>query len=70
MALIIDSFEGDFAVVEVDGKEMKDIPIKDIPQGTKQGDVLRFIEGKYEIDVEETKRIRAEVEEMMKDIWK
>ncbi|MDP4128250.1 MAG: DUF3006 domain-containing protein [Bacillota bacterium] len=70
MALIIDRFEGDFAVVEVDGKEMKDIPQKDIPQSAKEGDVLKLVNGTYEIDVDGTKRLRAEAEQMMKDMWK
>lgn len=70
LSLIIDRFEGDFAVVEVDGKEMKDISKKDIPQFAKEGDVLKQLNGKYELDVEETQRIRAEAEKMMKDMWK
>ncbi|MHB1653632.1 MAG: DUF3006 domain-containing protein [Desulfitobacteriaceae bacterium] len=57
MALIIDRFEGDFAVVEVDGKEMRDIPKQDISQSDKEGDVLKILNGKYEVDIEETTRI-------------
>ena len=60
----------DFAVVEVDGKEMRDIPKKDISQSAKEGDVIKLVNGRYEVDVEETQRVRAEVKEMMKDIWK
>ena len=70
MALIIDRFEGDFAVVEVDGKEMRDIPKTDISVTAKEGDVLKLVSGNYEVDFEETKRRRAEVEQMMKDMWK
>ena len=70
MTLIIDRFEGDFAVVEVDGKKMRDIPKQDIPQSAKEGDVLKLVSGKYEVDFEETKRLRVEVEQMMKDMWK
>ncbi len=70
MALIIDRFEGDFAVVEVDGKEMRDIPKTDIPVIAREGDVLKLVNGKYEVDFEETKRLRAEVEQMMEDMWK
>ena len=37
--LIVDRFEGDFAVLETsDG--MVNIPISDIPKGCKEGDVL------------------------------
>lgn len=67
--IIIDRFEGDFAVVEVDGQAMKDIPRTNIPANAQEGDVLKFVDGLYEIDVEETKRIRDEVETLMKDPW-
>ena len=50
MALIIDRFEGDFAVVEVDGKEMRDIPKTDIHVTAKEGDLLKLVNGKYEVD--------------------
>ena len=58
MTLIIDRFEGDFAVVEVDGKEMRDIHKTDISATVKEGDVLKLVNAKYEVD------------EMMKDMWK
>lgn len=70
MALIIDRFEGDLAVIEVDGQVMKNIPKTDIPVTAKEGDVLKSVNGTYEIDVEETKRIKEEAERLMKDLWR
>ena len=40
MRLIIDRFEGDFAVVELEDRSTIDIPKKLIPKGAKEGDVL------------------------------
>ncbi|ODA40993.1 DUF3006 domain-containing protein [Desulfosporosinus sp. BG] len=70
MAIIIDRFEGDFAVVEINGQAKKDISKTDIPVTAKEGDVIKFVNGMYEIDVEETKRIKDEVEKMMRDLWR
>ncbi|WP_088187341.1 DUF3006 domain-containing protein [Desulfosporosinus sp. FKA] len=69
MAMIIDRFEGDFAVVEVDGRSMENIPKSDIPAGAREGDVLRPVNGKYEIDSEETKRLRDETAKLTQDLW-
>ena len=60
----------DFAVIEMDGKEMRDIPKNNILATAKVSDVLKLVSGKYEVDFEETKRRRAEVEQMMNDLWK
>lgn len=68
MALIIDRFEGDFAVVEVDGQVMRNIPKTDIPSNAKEGDVLKLVAGRYEIDIEETKRLYDEIEKLMKGL--
>ncbi|ABZ82854.1 conserved hypothetical protein [Heliomicrobium modesticaldum Ice1] len=69
MALIIDRFEGQFAVVEVDGKGTIDIPRKELPVQTREGDVIRLINGRYEIDLAETKRLRAEANKRTDDFW-
>ncbi|MBM7867868.1 DUF3006 family protein [Heliobacterium gestii] len=69
MAMIIDRFEGEFAVVEVDGKKTIDIPKKNLPVEAKEGDVLQSRDGKYAIDREETNRLRAEANKRMDDFW-
>ncbi|OLN28426.1 hypothetical protein DSOL_4075 [Desulfosporosinus metallidurans] len=49
---------------------MKDIPKTDIAATAKEGDALKSINGKYEVDIEETKRIKDEAEKLMNDLWK
>ncbi|WP_282433558.1 DUF3006 domain-containing protein [Desulfosporosinus metallidurans] len=58
------------AIVKVDGQAMKDIPKTDIAATAKEGDALKSINGKYEVDIEETKRIKDEAEKLMNDLWK
>ncbi|HBW34506.1 DUF3006 domain-containing protein [Desulfosporosinus sp. BICA1-9] len=55
---IIDRFEGDYAVIEFEGKTMVDILKRDLPAGLKEGDVIQCTEGAYVIDKLETDRIR------------
>lgn len=67
---VIDRFEGDYAVVEMrDTDQMVDIPRKDVPANAKESDVIVITDGKITIDVAETKRLKAEIDELMKDIW-
>lgn len=58
--LVIDRFEDGFAVCENRSTlEMKNIKISEIPNTAKEGDVIKFINNKYELD-EQTK---IEIEE-------
>lgn len=67
---IIDRFEGDYAVVEFDGRQMKDIPRSELTPEAKEGDVIVLINGKYLVDAEETQRRRAEIAKLTEDMWK
>ena len=40
MRRIIDRFEGDYAVVEFEGRRMVEIHKKDLPAGLKEGDAV------------------------------
>jgi len=66
---IIDRFEGDYAVVEFEGRTMVEIHKKDLPAGLKEGDVIRSIDGTYVFDKVETERIRKETKEMFDKLW-
>ena len=65
---IIDRFEGNMAVVEIDGR-LQDIPRDQLPDKVKEGDVIVEENGVYLIDEEETKRRRKEIEKLTKDLW-
>ncbi|MBE6067445.1 MAG: DUF3006 domain-containing protein [Clostridium lundense] len=66
MKVIIDRFEGDFAVCEKENKTMIDIPKEILPEEAKEGDVLNI---NICIDTEETENRKKVIEELTKDIW-
>lgn len=63
MKVIIDRFEGEYAIVETEEKIMVNLPKILIP-GSKEGDVISII-----IDEEETKKRREHIEKIMNDLW-
>ncbi|GAA0120801.1 MAG: DUF3006 domain-containing protein [Clostridium argentinense] len=69
MKLIIDRFEGEFAVCENEEGKMINISRNKLPKEAKEGDVIIIEKEKVYIDVEETERLKREIEELVKDIW-
>jgi len=69
MKVIIDRFEGDFAVCEKGDRQMIDIKKDKVPSTAKEGDVLNITGDKITIDIEETKKKKKEIEELTKDLW-
>lgn len=65
---IIDRFEGDIAVVEIDGKT-KDFPKKIFPDDAKTGDVVVIEGDSVEILKEETEKRRKEIESLMDELF-
>lgn len=62
MTMILDRFEGDYAVLELtDGGETmyKQLPADWLPEDAAEGDVLVKAEGKYVVDTQETAKRRA-----------
>ncbi|MEC2056099.1 DUF3006 domain-containing protein [Peribacillus psychrosaccharolyticus] len=66
---IVDRFEGNIAVVEIDGKEMKDFPKKTLPKGVKVGDMLIFDGDTITISREGTEKLRKEIEDLMDELF-
>ncbi|BBW97213.1 DUF3006 domain-containing protein [Geobacillus icigianus] len=62
---IIDRFEGDIAVVEIDKKTL-DLPKTIFPKETDVGNVV-IIE--VTIDKKETEKLRKEIEELMNEVF-
>jgi hypothetical protein len=69
MKVVIDRFEGDYAVCEKENREMIDIKRDRIPKEAKESDVLDIQDDKIEIDVNETEKRKKEIEELTKDLW-
>ena len=69
MKVIIDRFEGEFAVCEKEDRKIIDIEISKLPSNAKEGDVLNISNDTITIDVEETEKRRRKIEELTKDLW-
>lgn len=69
LKVIIDRFEGDFAVCEREDRRMIDIEISKLPPKAKEGDVLNISQDIITIDLEETERRKRKIEELTKDLW-
>lgn len=60
--LIIDRFEGTYAICEDQEKKMFAISLNELPQGAKPGDVLQIsVAGELSVDQEETQRRRKKM---------
>ena len=69
MPIIIDRFEGNFAVLENrTTKELTDIPISNIPSNAKEGDILKLSNGSYVVDYEETRTVSDKIREKMDNL--
>ena len=60
--LIIERFEGTYAICEDQEKKMFAISLNELPQGAKPGDVLQISgAGELSVDQEETQRRRKKM---------
>jgi hypothetical protein len=67
---VIDRFEGDFAVCEVENGETVNIPRSELPSSAREGDCLiAVVEGVYAIDADETARRRKRIREKMSRLF-
>ena len=64
---IIDRFEGEWAVVEFEGRKTFDFPRSLLPETAAEGDVLRF---EMKVDREETEKRRREIDTLAKKLFK
>lgn len=69
MKVVIDRFEGEFAICEKDDFNMMEIPKYRIPKDAKEGDVLEIIDNFIKLDIEETKKRKLELEKLMENLW-
>ncbi len=67
--IIIDRFEGDTAVIEIDGTAA-DVPRDKLPSEAKEGDVLILNNGEYVIDASATFERRRAVRKKLHRLLK
>jgi hydrogenase maturation factor len=68
MKAIIDRFEGDYAVVEIEGC-IKTIRRSYISDEAQEGDILIFENNQWIIDRKDTEKIRKEIKELADKLW-
>lgn len=66
---IIDRFEENIAVIELENKEKMDLPRKLLPLEAREGDVVYEENGNYRIDQEETKKNKEDIAKLMDSLW-
>lgn len=70
MKVVIDRFEGFYAVCEKEDRTMIDIKISNLPSESKEGDVLIIdTNNMITIDIKETKKRRKEIEKLTENLW-
>ena len=69
MKVVIDRFEGPYAVCEKEDRTMIEIEVRKLPEGVVEGDVLNIENEKITIDIFETKARQKEITELTKDMW-
>lgn len=69
MQVIIDRFEGSFAVCEDENRKMINIEKAKLPKEAKEGSVLIIQGDKIEIDHNETEKRKDRIKKMMGSLW-
>lgn len=65
---IVDRFEGEYAVIEMDG-ETRDVKRNLIADSVRVSDVVILKNGKWERDSDETLKRKKEVKKLMDSVW-
>lgn len=66
---IVDRFEGEFAVIELENKKIINIEKNKIPIETMVGDVLN-IDNYITINLAETEKRKKHIEKLSENLWK
>ena len=68
----IDRIENNIAVLFDDDENKSNIPVSELPEDIKEGDILRFDEESevYVIDKEKTEQVKASIEERFRKLFK
>jgi hypothetical protein len=70
MRVIIDRFEGDYAVCEREDRKMINIEKRRLPEGVKEGDALIVNGDVIKIERQETNQKKEEIKKLMDELWK
>lgn len=67
---IVDRFEGDFSIIELQNGEMKKIKKEKLSNDICEGDVIEFIDGYIKKSYEKTKERKEYIKKLMEKAYK
>ena len=62
--LIVDRIEEDFAVCEIEESNFANLPLKALPDGVKEGDVIHI-----SVDADETEKRKTNINNLMNSLF-
>ena len=65
---IIDRFEGNIVVIEIDG-QTKDFPKSQVHTSCKPNDVVLLVDGVWRPNISKTKKRQEHIQNLMNDVW-
>lgn len=68
MRYIVDRVEGDVAVLERDDLAFEDVPLTELPEGTRAHDCLELEGGEWRYDPQRTERRKAAARERIDNL--
>ncbi|MEN6351226.1 MAG: DUF3006 domain-containing protein [Syntrophomonas sp.] len=69
MQAFVDRFEGDFAVLEIEGKGSINVKRSEIAEEAKEGDVLQQIGGEWVVNERATLWRQNKLKFLMDEMW-
>ena len=69
MKYIIDRLEEEMAVCENESREMIPLPLKELPPGAQEGDVILEQEGVFCVDAGATEKRRRQMRRKLMDLY-
>lgn len=70
ITLVIDRIEDNIAICENRyNKVIFEIDLSKLPEGSKEGTILKYLDGEYRIDEEEQLNIEQRIGQKMNDLW-
>jgi hypothetical protein len=63
--IVVERFEGEFAVVELPDRSMENVPRTLLPEETQEGDVIDI-----EVNQAATKEKKERIQSLLEEVWK
>ena len=67
--VVVDRIEEEVAAIEFEDERIEHISLKKLPEGVKEGYVLRMEKGSWNIDMEAYERRKREIDELFSDLF-